>query len=117
VRLPVRSESPPRRTGSPEGRLLALLVGEARAGIRLVREHGQARAVRAVDAVAERYLLAHERAGYRLFGDVDDVVAEAPTVRPALEVPAEDAEPAELVRLGDGDRQLTLSMSASVGPV
>ena len=33
-------------------RLLALLVGEARAGIRLVREHAESLAVGAVDAVA-----------------------------------------------------------------
>src|SRR5262249_53019718 len=56
VLLPVRVESPPSWTGSPEGWLLALLVGVARAGIRLVGEDGQPRAVRAVDAVAERHL-------------------------------------------------------------
>jgi hypothetical protein len=68
-------ESPPVRTGSPEGRLLALLVRIAGGGIRLVRERGQPWAVRSVDAVAERYLLADERAGDRLLRDVDDVVA------------------------------------------
>src|SRR6478609_11865365 len=91
-------ESPHVRTGSPEGRLLALLIGVTRAGIRLVREHRQPWAVRAVDAVAERHLLADERARDRLLRDVDDVVAEPPAVRPALQVAAEHAEPAEVTR-------------------
>src|SRR4030095_8803973 len=99
-------ESPPVRTGSPKGRLLALLVGVAGGGIRLVREHLQPWAVRSVDAVAERHLLADERAGYCLLRDVDDVVAEAPAVRPALQVAAQHAEPAEVTRRGDGNRQV-----------
>jgi hypothetical protein len=67
-------------------RLLALLVREAGAGIGFVREHRQAQPVGAVDAVAERHLLADEEAGNCLLRDVDDVVTEPAAVRPALEV-------------------------------
>ena len=64
--------------------------------VRLVRERAEVRHVTRVDAVAERQLRALEESGHGLLRDVDHVIAEPATVRPALVVAAEHAHAADL---------------------
>src|SRR5262245_58092017 len=72
--------------------LLALRVVEPGLRVGDVGEGRQELPVVGVDAVTERQLRALEEATDRLLGDVDDVVPEAPAVRPALRVACKHAE-------------------------
>ena len=84
---------------------LPLVLSKPALRIRDVREGSEEVPVVGVDAVAERELRPLEEAADGLLGDVDDVVTEAPAVRPALVVAREHAHPVRVLRDRDGEVQ------------